>query len=119
MRRFLTLVTLAILVFGPFASLLPASAEARLPACCRRAGKHHCAMGADAAQQDGSAKHFSAPRCCPSYPAAVTVITPAFLPGQAVFLQAPVAKLGLYRAESTPRSHFFSRASGRSPPSLA
>ena len=46
---------LSILLFG--ATLLPliapllssgAMAQSTLPACCRRAGKHHCAMSADA-----------------------------------------------------------------------
>jgi hypothetical protein len=46
---------LSILLFGAF--LLPflapmlsmgAQAESQLPACCRRNGKHHCAMSAEA-----------------------------------------------------------------------
>lgn len=47
-----------LLLFGlPLVSPLLASdaVDASLPACCRRAGKHHCAMSADAGSQPGVA----------------------------------------------------------------
>ncbi len=37
------LVTFSLLLIAP---LFAPDAEANLPACCRRAGKHHCIMGA-------------------------------------------------------------------------
>ena len=61
MRRILSILLLLVLGLGPEAPATalasglisgPASAwsgkvdESRLPACCRRNGKHHCAMSA-------------------------------------------------------------------------
>jgi hypothetical protein len=73
LRRFLAITLLAI--FGlPLAAPIFASAssaKATLPACCRRNGRHHCAMN----QQDSSisanrAPAFQAPlEHCPYYPA--------------------------------------------------
>lgn len=63
-----TLASLLLSVFG-FALILPAFSDTDLPACCRRDGKHHCAMAdmGDAASPDGSAI-VSVPSRCPLYP---------------------------------------------------
>src|SRR5258708_38361149 len=61
-----------LLVFAGNTALpaLFADPESNLPACCRRDGKHHCAMmdmaGMD--QDDGEAYWKSTPQKCPQFP---------------------------------------------------
>ena len=55
MRRLLSISLLLLLVFPIVSPLFAATpSEADLPACCRRNGKHHCAMGAMGAAQASS-----------------------------------------------------------------
>ena len=73
MRRTLTVFLILLFWLGPFAAILPASAESRLPACCRRHGAHHCTMSAEEASElaqvsSGSAPALTAPAHCPSFP---------------------------------------------------
>jgi len=60
-------------------SLLPAGAESRLPACCRRHGAHHCAMAAAMAASrfvPPGAPHQMAPHSqCPLFPGAAAAST--------------------------------------------
>ncbi len=44
MRRGLSLFLILFFGFGSLALGLSATSESRLPPCCRRHGKHHCAM---------------------------------------------------------------------------
>lgn len=108
MRR--TLCAFLILSFwlGPLTAILPASAESRLPACCRRHGAHHCVMSAEMAAQvaSGSAPFFAAPSHCDSYPGCMVLFTE---PVQAV--AASPAGLPLLLAE--PHSPLASRAEAR------
>ena len=100
MRRLLSILLLAILGLGPAASAISALAsgvlgwtgkidESRLPACCRRGGKHHCEMGSAAAQNSsGGENTLTANETCPFAPQAMAatassvaaVLTPAFDP---------------------------------------
>jgi hypothetical protein len=78
MRRILSICLLLVLGLGPVMAAVPADAlalawaahgdDSVLPACCRRHGAHHCAMGA----QDGNASNgfatVSATGCCPCWP---------------------------------------------------
>jgi hypothetical protein len=61
-----------LLVFAGNTALpaLFADPEWNLPACCRRDGKHHCAMMdmAGIAQDDGGAYWKSTPRKCSQFP---------------------------------------------------
>jgi hypothetical protein len=51
---------------------LTASADANLPACCRRNGAHHCTRVTQPADSsDGGINLSSIPRHCPGYPAVV------------------------------------------------
>jgi len=63
-----------LLVFAGNTALpaLFADPESNLPACCRRDGKHHCAMMdmAGMAQDDGEAYWKSAPQKCGQFPKA-------------------------------------------------
>jgi len=69
MRRGLSNFLILFFWLGPLAVALPGEDESGLPACCRRHGAHHCAMGAMMAQGgSGGAPVFSAPMACPYFP---------------------------------------------------
>ncbi len=77
LRRLLPILLVAVLVMPLFAPLLALgqSAESALPACCRRNGKHHCAMGMAGRSQlaaSGAPDRWTAPpERCPYCPASV------------------------------------------------
>lgn len=80
MRRSLCAVLILLFWLGPLAEVLPASAESRLPACCRRHGAHRCAMSDAMASisrraSSGSAPALTAPAHCSSYPGNVLATT--------------------------------------------
>lgn len=76
MRRLLSILLLLGFVMGPAFASIPTHAlasgwtgkvdEAAVPACCRRNGKHHCAMSAMRAV-DGETV-LSSSDCCPCMP---------------------------------------------------
>jgi len=72
MRRGVSIVLLLFFTLGPLTVALQADEDARLPACCRRHGAHHCAMSdAMSAKMEASAPGqpiISAPSHCPYYP---------------------------------------------------
>jgi hypothetical protein len=70
-RRIAGISLILLYWLGPLLSLMPASDESRLPACCRRHGAHHCMMNmAERAALEGGEVHFAAPASkCPYYPA--------------------------------------------------
>jgi hypothetical protein len=74
MRRALSLFLILFLGLGPLAATLEASDDARLPACCRRNGVHHCGMttrmAAMMVQTDGK-PILTAPSTCPYFPAGI------------------------------------------------
>jgi hypothetical protein len=63
-----------LLLFGIalISPMLSADPESKLPACCRRDGKHHCAMMdmLDAQESSGGPTAKSVPGKCPYYPKA-------------------------------------------------
>jgi hypothetical protein len=69
MRRALATFLLAVFSFPLIAPALSAGAESNLPECCRRGGKHHCAMMMDQAPATGASLRPIQPRC-PLYPGA-------------------------------------------------
>jgi hypothetical protein len=78
LRRLLSIALLAFLGL-PFVTTLygaTAESESNLPACCRRAGKHHCAAAIhEHSLASVDDKGFRAPReTCPYYPA--SLLTP-------------------------------------------
>jgi hypothetical protein len=78
MQRVVGVFLILLFGLGPLAEALPANAESRLPACCRRHGAHHCAMAARmAAAQSlpGSAPVFAPPATCPNYPGTLAAST--------------------------------------------
>jgi len=100
MRRFLSILMMMVLGLGPTITAVPASAlasgivaalhgghssgidESLLPACCRRNGKHHCALAAQAASRasQGTANRetsISANECCPCPPGSLLSTAPS------------------------------------------
>lgn len=87
MRRLLSILLGLCLGLGPALAAVPANAlttavesaltgkssaeiaEARLPACCRKHGAHHCAMHGDVASAGQTS--LSAANCCPCWPHAL------------------------------------------------
>ena len=65
MRRRFAILLLALFSFSLLSPAFGGDSEANLPACCRRSGKHHCSMGADAPR---SGVAFTANGKCPNYP---------------------------------------------------
>jgi hypothetical protein len=80
MRRGLTFVLILLIWLGPLAGALAADDDSRLPACCRRHGKHHCDMSeqdALALAASASGAVLAAPARCPSFPRyAATLVAP-------------------------------------------
>ena len=69
MRRALTIFLILFFGFGPLALGLSASEDSRLPTCCRRHGKHHCAMYAlMMAKAEPGKPILTAPPTCPLFP---------------------------------------------------
>jgi hypothetical protein len=78
MRRALALLLVAVLSFPLIAPVLLANTASDLPACCRRDGKHHCAVVDMANQRELPASQSVKalqPRC-PLFPK--TVLVPAY-----------------------------------------
>lgn len=87
MRRAISIFLLALLCYPSLSWALTQSSvdESRLPACCRRNGKHHCAMseemvGRIVAASSGKTPTIGAPGHCPFYPTAQNAtLTPIFV----------------------------------------
>jgi hypothetical protein len=91
MRRELSISLIILFWLLPFAALLPGADEARLPACCRRHGAHHCAMGAEdstTAHFSGPGRFLTAPSSCPRFPGFAPASTAAF-----ALVQSPLPAL--------------------------
>jgi hypothetical protein len=109
MRRGLTAVLILLFWLGPLAGALAADDDARLPACCRRHGQHHCDMSeqdALALAASASGAVFAAPTRCPSFPRYVATLV---APMHAV----PAAPAGVPVLAARPRTQFASSASVR------
>jgi hypothetical protein len=119
MRRGLTIFLILFFGLGPLAAALASNDESRLPPCCRRHGKHHCAMAAMMAKAASGKANFSAPSTCSSYPGnaiPVTASTDALAAAPVslalLLLQAPApAALSDAIRPAPLRNH-----AGRSPP---
>jgi hypothetical protein len=73
MRRALASLLLALFSFPLIAPMLRADAASSLPACCRRAGKHHCATAsASGDTASGPALKAIQPKCS-NYPSTIAV----------------------------------------------
>jgi len=124
MRRGFSIFLILFFGLGPLAVALPGSEDARLPACCRRHGAHHCAMSSGMMARmleaaSGSTPTVTAPPTCPFFPgyatpATSTLLALALVPGNMPALLARATRTASGRlAASCPiiRSH-----AGRGPP---
>ena len=119
MRRVLSIFLILFFWLGPLSALLPASEDARLPACCRRHGAHHCAMAMQTAAmlaEDASGKHIvTAPSTCPAYPGSTAATTTPPQAMAAALLSFPFCWRSLTRPPQAAPPH----ASARSAPAPA
>jgi len=119
MRRLLASALLALFSFLLNSPLILAwGADSNLPACCRRAGRHGCAMQA----QSSSGPAVRAPRCA-SFPGAQTIPSSsktALLPNLRTIAQGvPVQASPAQQAESLRHVAFDLTGQKRGPPSLS
>jgi hypothetical protein len=119
MRRVLASLLVALFSFSLIAPAVFASdADSKLPACCRRNGKHHCMM-AETESPTGPAVHAAR---CALFPSsgAVPANQTAGLPGisavvLAGFFNRPVP---IARTETRSRISYSQAGQKRGPPSL-
>jgi len=123
MRRLLSFLLVLFFSLGPLAATLEASDDARLPACCRRHGAHHCAMTARTAammaQGASSETIVTAPATCPAFPGntAARTTVPHALNAVAAHLPALIAEThSPASARSAARISQVRTRSGRAPP---
>lgn len=123
MQRVLSILLVLFFGFGPLTAMLEVFDEARLPACCRTRGAHHCAMSAALRgwmlRAESRTPGFTAPAHCPLYPgflgqatAPVHALAPTSRASSAAAEQACV--LTFYR--STLRTASRSTSTVRGPP---
>jgi hypothetical protein len=126
MRRGLSIFLVLFMGLWPLTGTFAASEDLRLPPCCRRHGKHHCAMAMQMAAMmakaaSGTTPYVTAPMTCPLYPgfgtgasapAHALAATAASLPSPMV--QACAAAANHAHARMRP----IRRHAGRGPPAL-
>jgi hypothetical protein len=119
MRRVLASLLVALFSFSLIAPALFASdADSKLPACCRRNGKHHCTM---ASGQESSGPSLHAARCADFPSASALPATPiAGFPGTADAAHIGLATHLAMIAHTESRSQISYSQAGqkRGPPSL-
>lgn len=130
MRRTLSILLALVLGLGPMISAVPASAlisgwtgkadESRLPACCRRNGKHHCAMAATN-QTAGPAGEttVSARETCPCMPRTLASTAPsvtAVLHSTAVAITLPAEPHAAHASTHVARTSDLRSQPKRGPP---
>jgi hypothetical protein len=132
MRRLLSILLFAATLLPLIAPMLStgAMAQSQMPACCRRGGKHHCAMSAEESamlmgdQKDGMSKTAvvtAPPEQCPYRQHALAAVhLQVFTPGATAthsvgVLQEPSA---VAQAECLWRISFDRSRQKRGPPSL-
>lgn len=122
MRRALASLLLAAFGFPPLAPVLSRNGESNLPECCRRGGKHHCAMMTDDTPVNG-VSFKSIPQRCPLYPSAAATpagqhlavgTRPPVVPGAGITHHAISA-----RTQPGHRAAFCNSCRKRGPPALA
>lgn len=120
MRRILAVALLGLFSFSLIEpAVLASDPESRLPACCRRLGKHHCAMDAEA----GSSSDPSIqPSLCRFFAGSAVKSLP--LAGllkavQAVSVSMPSLKAYRPSSDTPYRVSYRSTCQKRGPPSLS
>lgn len=84
MRRSIALSLMLLFGLMPMAPLLSPDADANLPACCRRNGRHHCSMRGMGQGGEGQKGFASLTEKCPCQPPATAAVHgPSYGPGGA------------------------------------
>jgi hypothetical protein len=99
------------------------SSESQLPDCCRRLGKHHCAIGRAQTQQESSgARVQTTGDACPYFPAGPVVSGHRYTPllnSSQTDLVSPSSQPGGQVQTEVSRRDWFSRShQKRGPPAL-
>lgn len=86
--RHLLAIPMMLLMLLPFAAdyLGASAAEANIPACCRRSGKHQCSME----QSSSSRERVLREKCHCSYASAAAIVPASFAPAGAAAIYAGV-----------------------------
>jgi hypothetical protein len=118
--RFLASLLLALFSFSLISPALLADADSNLPACCRRAGLHHCSLTSQRTASTGPSLHATR---CPNFPGVRAVPAPGKLAGLARTSQAVFASLVSHPAahaqtEARYRISYSRAGQKRGPPSL-
>jgi hypothetical protein len=118
MRRVSAILLLTLLSFsliGP--AVFASDPESNLPACCRRLGKHHCAMDAQGASSSEPSLQSGA---CPSFPGmrAVSASANTVLPPTSAAAMTPILSHPVSRPHTKPLLHIAFGLAGqkRGPP---
>ncbi|MDW5264282.1 MULTISPECIES: hypothetical protein [Acidobacteriaceae] len=126
MRRVLSISLLLLFMLPLVSPLFAAStADANVPVCCRRNGKHHCMMAAAIAQRSssdtGKAETASVQESCPYSAAVPAVVNLPFNPDE---IQTAVSAVTISSSahptqiEVSPRVSIDRSHQKRGPPSL-
>jgi hypothetical protein len=119
-RRIPASLLLLLISFSLISPLLAAPVETKLPACCRRDGKHRCAAMQSQMHQSGGLKIATA--ACAQYPQlkATPVISGGFVVESNLVLLAFHALGSVSQAEDLLRHSFVGfRQQERGPPSFS
>ena len=119
-RRLLAISLLFLFSLPLISPLLGDDAEASLPACCRRSGKHHCEMP-DASTATSRSGAGAVHEKCPFTPAAPAILVlPSFTPPTAAAIFAGIASHPAIAAQTEAQLRIsFDRArQKRGPPAL-
>jgi hypothetical protein len=121
MRRVLALPLLLVFSWMLIAPAFGPDADANLPACCRRGGKHHCTMHR-MGQIGGSQKGFtSVSEKCPYCPASTCAVAPVtYKPetGNALYIKLVSMPARASRTKVLYRISLFRSHQKRGPPNL-
>jgi hypothetical protein len=125
MRRALSILLVLFFGLGPLSATLEAD-EARLPACCRAHGAHHCAMSAALKawmlRAESQTPSFTAPSTCPLYR---TLFDQDSTPENALLTTPPAAPASGVRRAVVADYRFAARSihhairTGRGPPATS
>ncbi|MGH9599911.1 MAG: hypothetical protein ACRD27_08600 [Terracidiphilus sp.] len=128
MQRGISIFLVLFFSLGPFAPLSQANEDANLPACCRRNGRHHCAINMQTMAAGmmlvppGASPIAQAPSRCPYYPHNPTAWTTpihALVPAP-VDLPVPLAQPhSPAAARAAARLSQIRTRAGRGPPTIA
>jgi len=122
MRRSIAAALLLVISLPLIPLAAPADPQSKLPACCRRDGKHGCSMMDNRNSAEPAAATLKAAKSkCPSFPTGKSTPAVSAFPVAAsrVYSTPPVDRLGgIAQTEARYRLSFSRTRQKRGPPSL-